>query len=91
MELLIMIKNILHKKYLYLKINFIIKILIALFMIYRFNSYRKYKIQFTELDRKVAFSAGLFLFTTTIFNQILDAYLKKISHKYTPKNMFNFY
>jgi hypothetical protein len=70
-------------------IQYWVKIYVSLFLIYRFNFLRK--IQFTELDRKVAFSAGLFLFTTTIFNQILDAYLKKISHKYTQKNMFNFY
>jgi hypothetical protein len=57
-------------------IQYWVKIYISLFLIYRFNFFRK--IQFTELDRKVAFSAGLFLFTTTIFDQILTNYWKKI-------------
>ena len=41
--------------------NFIVKVLIALFLIYRFNSYRIYKIKFTELDRKLCYSAGLYI------------------------------
>lgn len=57
-------------------IQYWVKIYVSLFLIYRFNFLRK--IQFTELDRKVAFSAGLFIFTTTIFNQILVTYLKEI-------------
>lgn len=64
-------------------IQYWVKIYVSIFLIYRFNFFRT--IQFTELDRKVAFSAGLFLFTTTIFNQFLEAYLTKISHKYTQK------
>jgi hypothetical protein len=32
-------------------------------------------IKFTELDRKIAFSAGLFLFATTAINQYLTQYL----------------
>jgi hypothetical protein len=50
-----------------------IKIYISLFLIYRFNYFKK--VNFSELDRKVAFSAGLFLLSTTIFGQILDIYL----------------
>jgi len=57
-------------------IQYWVKIYISLFLIWRFNFFRK--IQFTDLDRKVAFSAGLFLFTTTILNQILTNYLKEI-------------
>ena len=41
-----------------------IRIYICLFLIYRFNPFRK-KYQFTSLDRKIAFSAGLFIFTTS--------------------------
>jgi hypothetical protein len=44
-----------------IKMNFIVKICLGLFLMYRFNSYRKYKIKFTELDRKVAYSAGLYI------------------------------
>jgi len=35
-------------------------------------------IKFTELDRKIAFSAGLFLFATTAINQYLTQYLTVI-------------
>lgn len=41
-----------------------IRIYICLFLIYRFNPFRE-KSQFTSLDRKIAFSAGLFIFTTS--------------------------
>jgi hypothetical protein len=50
-----------------------VKIYISLFLIYRFNSFNK--IKFSDLDRKVAFSAGVFLLSTTIVGQILDIYL----------------
>lgn len=53
-------------------LDYWIKIYISLFLIYRFNFFQK--IKFTDLDRKVAFSAGLFLFSTTIFGQILHTY-----------------
>lgn len=43
-----------------------IRIYICLFLIYRFNPFRT-KYEFTSLDRKIAFSAGLFIFTTTAF------------------------
>jgi len=45
------------------------KIYISLFLIYRFNFFRK--VEFIELDRKVAFSAGVFLLITTLFDHII--------------------
>ena len=39
--------------------NFVVKLILAIFLIYRFNKYRKDKIKFTELDRKVSYSAGV--------------------------------
>ena len=53
-----------------------VKLYISLFLIYRFNPF--HSISFTELDRKVAFSAGVFLLSTTIFNQILISNLTQI-------------
>jgi len=53
------------------------KIYICLFLIIRFNPFKK--VEFTDLDRKVAFSSGLFLLSTTIINQILIAYLTDIN------------
>ena len=50
--------------------NFVIKIILALFLIYRFNSYRKQKINFTELDRKVCYSAGVYIILISFFDLI---------------------
>ena len=61
-----------------------IKIYISLFLLYRFNLFRDVK--FTDLDRKVAFSAGLFLFSTTIVKTILENYLQQINNQYKLKS-----
>ena len=53
-------------------IDYYVRIYICLFLIWRFHPFKK--IEFTNLDRKIAFSAGLFIFTTTA----LDKYLIKI-------------
>jgi hypothetical protein len=54
-------------------LDYYIKIYISLFLLWRFNIFRH--IHFTELDRKIVFTAGLFLFTTTAVNTILVNYL----------------
>ena len=64
------------------QVNFFVKIIIGIFIIYRFNSWRKHKIKFTELDRRVAYSAGFYIVlyslldllpsTTTINNIIIN-------------------
>ena len=62
--------------------NFCIKVILGIFLIYRFNNYRSNKISFTELDRKVIYSIGIYIlllsftdiiinFITVIRNQIL--------------------
>lgn len=51
--------------------NYYIKIYVSVYLMYRFNIFRK--IQFTDLDRKIVFSAAVFIFTTTA----LDKYLLK--------------
>lgn len=53
-----------------------VKIYIALFLLWRFNMFRK--IEFTELDRRIVFSAALFLLATTAVNNILINYLNQI-------------
>jgi hypothetical protein len=58
--------------------DYYVKIYICLFLIIRFNPFRT--IKFTNLDRKIAFSAGLFILTTTVLAQ----YFIKISK--TTKN-----
>lgn len=54
------------------------KIYISLFLLLRFNPFRK--IKFTELDRKIAFSSGIFLLGTTAINSILINYISEIKN-----------
>jgi hypothetical protein len=56
-------------KYLY-SMDYYIRIYICLFLIWRFNPLRE-KPEFTELDRKIAFSAGVFILTTTALNEYI--------------------
>ena len=60
-------------------LNYYVTMYISIFLLWRFNMFRK--IEFNELDRKIAFSAGLFLFTTTALNQILIKYFTIIKNK----------
>lgn len=50
-----------------------IRLFVSLFLIFQFNPLRK-TTEFNEFDRKIAFSAGLFTFTTTTVNQLLMNY-----------------
>jgi hypothetical protein len=49
-----------------LQINFLVNAFIGLFLLYRFSSRRIHKIQFTELDRKIAYSAGLYIIVVSL-------------------------
>jgi hypothetical protein len=51
-------------------LDYYLKIYICLFLIWRFNPLRSH-IEFTDLDRKISFSAGLFILTTTTLNQYM--------------------
>jgi hypothetical protein len=53
-----------------------IKLYVSLFLIYRFNPFRR--VQFTGLDAKIAFNAGWFLLTTTFVDSMLKKYLETI-------------
>lgn len=63
-------------------LDYYIRIYICLFLIWRFNPLRS-EYEFTELDRKIAFSAGAFILTTTALNQYL------IQFKETVKNIIS--
>jgi hypothetical protein len=52
-------------------LDYYIRIYICLFLMWRFNPLRE-KYEFTDLDRKIAFSAGVFILTTTALNQYLE-------------------
>jgi hypothetical protein len=58
-------------------LQYYVKIYICLFLMYRFNPFRR--VRFTSLDAKIAFRAGIFLFTTTYINVIIQHYLEEIS------------
>jgi len=51
-------------------IDYYLKIFVSIFLVYRFNPFRN-KIFLEELDRRVVFTAGIILFTSTILNKIL--------------------
>ena len=53
-------------------IDYYIRIYICLFLIWRFNPLRS-RYNFTDLDRKIAFTAGLFILTTTALNQYIKS------------------
>lgn len=57
-------------------LDYYVRIYICLFLIWRFNPFRK--ITFTELDRKIAFSAGLFILTTSAINNYLLEIREKV-------------
>lgn len=62
-------------------IDYYIRIYISLFLIWRFNPLRK--VNFTELDRKIVFTSGLFILTTSALNNYIleiQHYIKKIFH-----------
>jgi hypothetical protein len=47
----------------------------AIFLLWRFNPWAR--IAFSDFDRRVVFSAGMFLFTVTIVNNYLISYVEK--------------
>ena len=60
-------------------LDYYVRIYICLFLIWRFNPLRS-KYEFTDLDRKIAFSAGLFILTTTALNKYLEQIKTLISN-----------
>lgn len=65
-------------------LDYYVRIYICLFLLWRFNPLRS-RYEFTDLDRKIAFSAGLFILTTTALNQYLDN-LKNIAKNLIKNN-----
>jgi hypothetical protein len=60
-------------------LDYYVRIYICLFLMWRFNPFRTYY-EFTELDRKIAFSAGVFILTTTALNQYLEQFKSHIKN-----------
>lgn len=57
-------------------LQYYMKLYISLFLIYRFNPFRRVK--FNGLDAKIAFSSGIALFATSLLNGVLKTYLDNI-------------
>lgn len=60
------------RPYAIIKTNSIVKFILGLYLIYRFNSYRKHKIEFTDLDRKICYSTGLYIVLLSLGEYILQ-------------------
>ena len=54
----------------------VIEVYIGGFLLYRFHPFRQNN-NFTELDRKIAFSAGGFIIMTTVLGTFINTYLVK--------------
>jgi hypothetical protein len=62
----------------YLKtFDYYVKIYVCLFLVWRFNPFRKLH-TFTSLDKKIAFSAGLFILTTNYLQVFLNEFSGKM-------------
>ena len=68
-------------------VDYYVKIYVSLFLLLRFNPFRH--ITFTDLDRKIAFTAGVFIFTTTTVNQLLLAYATQV-RSYIHSNIIDY-
>lgn len=62
------------------ELDYYLRIYICLFLMWRFHPFRTHYV-FTELDRKIAFSAGAFILTTTALNQYLEKLKTYFIHK----------
>jgi len=57
-------------------LEFYIKIYISLFLLWRFNMFRK-NIKISELDKQLAFSCAFYLLSATILNKLFMKYKEK--------------
>jgi hypothetical protein len=70
----------------FLLMNFYVKITISIFLIYRFNSLRKRRLVFTDLDRKICFSAGIYILALSFQEYVV--YFSKEIRQFMLKNNF---
>lgn len=68
-------------------LDYYVRVYMCLFLMWRFHPFRDHY-EFTELDRKIAFSAGALILTTTALNEYLvdlktylQSWVKKIDVK----------
>ena len=58
-------------------VDYYFKVYICLFLIWRFNPFRKFE-TFTNLDRKIAFHSGVFILTATLLQQYINDIKSKV-------------
>lgn len=59
-------------------LNYYVQLYVSLFLLIRFNPFSKVK--FTELDKKIAFTGGLFIVSTTILNKSVLDYVTQVKN-----------
>ena len=59
-----------------LQINFLVKLFLGIYLVYRFSSRRIHKVQFIDLYRKIAYSAGLYIIVIS-FSDFLASITEK--------------
>jgi len=62
--------------FIFIQINFLIKVLIAIYLMYKFNDFRE-KVIFTTLDKKICFSAGFYIFIFS-FADVINSYFVRL-------------
>lgn len=60
-------------------LDYYIRVYICLFLMWRFHPFKSHY-EFTELDRKISFSAGAFIFTSTMLDQYTNNIINYISN-----------
>ena len=67
-------------------IEYYVKVYVSIFLIWRFNPY-SHTGKFTEIDRRIVFSAALFILTTSALKHVIDQYRPQI--KTTLRRLFH--
>lgn len=58
-------------------IEYYVKVYVSIFLIWRFNPYHHTN-KFTEVDRRIVFSAAIFIVTTSVLKHVIDQYRPQI-------------
>jgi hypothetical protein len=67
-------------------VEYYVKVYVSVFLILRFNPYR-HTGKFTEIDRRIVFSAAIFIVTTSVLKHVIDQYRSQI--KATLRRVFH--
>ena len=67
-------------------IEYYVKVYVSIFLIWRFNPYW-HTVKFTETDRRIVYSAALFILTTSVLKHVIEQYRPQI--KATVRSLFH--